>query len=193
MAGHSLVAAVAATTVETVRAITPDQLGAPTPCQEYDVRRLLNHLHYWGPSLEGAARKEPVAPPAECEQDVDLTGGDWAGRLEVQCDRLVAGWRLPAAWEGTTQMGGPTPLPASMIGGMVVTELVVHGWDLARATGQQPRWDDEVLAFVHEEVARTAEHGREMGVYGPAVPVPGTAPVLDRILGLTGRDPGWPG
>ena len=47
-----------------------------------------------------------------------------------------------------------------------------------------------MLTFVHAEVLATAETGRAMGVYGPEVPVPATAPMLDRLLGLTGRDPG---
>jgi hypothetical protein len=59
------------------------------------------------------------------------------------------------------------------------------------ATGQRPGWPAELLEFVHEEVAKTAEQGRAMDVYGPAVTVPDDAPLLDRILGLTGRDPKW--
>jgi len=90
-------------------------------------------------------------------------------------------------------MGSPMELPAPMIGGMVLGEFVVHGWDLARATGQAPEWDDDVLSFVHRELELTAEQGRAMGVYKDRVAVPDTAPLLDRILGLTGRHPGWTG
>jgi uncharacterized protein (TIGR03086 family) len=78
-----------------------------------------------------------------------------------------------------------------MIGGMVVCEMVAHGWDLARATGQKPRWDDDLLGYVHEEVTRTAGQGRQMGAYGPEVPVPAPSSTLDRTLGLIGRDPDW--
>jgi uncharacterized protein (TIGR03086 family) len=191
MQPHALVALAAGPTMETIRAIAPGQLGAPTPCSGFDVRRLINHLLFWGPSLAGAARKEPVQPPAQSEQDVNLAGPDWAARLEAQIDDIVSSWGAPAAWEGVTRMGGPMELPADMIGGMVVGELLVHGWDLARATGQSPSWGDDVLELTYEMVAKTADQGREMGVYGPEVPVPGGAAVLDRILGLTGRDPGW--
>jgi uncharacterized protein (TIGR03086 family) len=191
MHGHALIAIAAAPTVATVRAIRADQLDAPTPCSKYDVHALINHLLFWGPSLEGAARKEPVAPPAASEQDVNLAAGAWADKIEAQIDRLVTAWSEPDAWEGTTQMGGPTAMPASMIGGMVLGELVVHGWDLARATGQEPRWDDGVLKFLYCEVEQTAEQGRKMGVYGDQVHVPATASVLDQTLGLAGRDPNW--
>jgi uncharacterized protein (TIGR03086 family) len=78
-----------------------------------------------------------------------------------------------------------------MIGGMVLGEFVVHGWDLARATGHEAGWDDTVLEFALDWLGPTAEQGRAMAVYGPAVPVPTSAPALDRVLGLTGRDPRW--
>jgi uncharacterized protein (TIGR03086 family) len=86
-------------------------------------------------------------------------------------------------------MGGPTEMPASLVGGMVIGEIVVHAWDLAKATGQNPEWDEDVLRFIHKEVEAGAQQGRDMGVYGPEVPVPADAPALHRILGLTGRDP----
>lgn len=186
-----LVARAASPLLEIIRGIKPDQFHAQTPCAEYDVRKLVNHLLFWGPSLEGAGRKVTVAPPAEAEADLDLTEGDWLATLEAHVERTVAAWSQAAAWEGTTRMGGPMELPASLVGGMVVGELVVHGWDLARATGQYPTWDDDLVAYVHEEVAKNAEQGREMGVYGPKVAIPASSPTLDRVLGLTGRDPAW--
>lgn len=171
-----------------VHAITPDQLANPTPCGEFDVRALVNHLLYWGPSLAGAGRREVVPPP---ESGVDLTAGDWRGDLLAQLNRLVSAWAPPQAWEGDTRVVGPTTTPSRVIGGMIVCELAVHGWDLSSATGQPLSLDDELLTYLHEEVAAGAEQGREMGVYGPEVPVPADAPTLDRILGLTGRDPAW--
>ena len=191
MDGHSLVAAAAEPTAAVIRGIRADQLGVPTPCREYDVRGLVNHLLFWGPSLVAAAGGQAVPPPAATEREADLAGGDWAGRLGAYLDAVVAAWGEPAAWRGTTRLGGPTELPADMVGGMVLGELVVHGWDLARATGQPVSWDGEVLAVLLDEVAKTAEQGRAMGVYGPAVPVPDSAPPLHRVLGLTGRNPDW--
>lgn len=190
MSGAQFLARAAAPLVEIIRNIHPDQLTAPTPCAEYDVRKLVNHLLFWGPSLEAAARKEVVSPPAEAEADVDLTEGDWAAALETHVDRTVGTWSEPGAWEGITHMGG-VELPASLVGGMVVGELVVHGWDLAQATGQHPAWDDDLLGYLHAEIANSAEQGREMGVYGPEFAVPGSSFRLDQVLGLTGRNPTW--
>jgi len=179
MREHELIALAAPPTLAVLRAIRADQLTAPTPCADYTVQDLLDHLVYWGPGLARASRhSDGVAPP----------GGD---PLERQIEQLVAAWSVPAAWQGMTSMGGPHEMPARMIGAMAIGELVVHGWDLARATGQQATWDETLIAFLHDEVAKTAELGREMQAYGAEVPVPGTAPTLDRMLGLTGRDPHW--
>ena len=174
-----------------VHTITPDQLANPTPCAEYDVRALVNHLLFWGPSLEAAGRKEIVPPPAAAESDVDLTAGDWRATLLTQLDRTAEAWTPKEAWEGAARIIGPTETPAPVLGSMIATELVVHGWDLAAATGQTPALDGDLLAYLHEEVSAGAEQGRQMGVYGPEVLVPAGAPTLDRVLGLTGRDPAW--
>lgn len=103
----------------------------------------------------------------------------------------MTAWSEQEAWEGSTTMGGLDPMPAALIGGMVVSEIVVHGWDLGRALEQHPSWDPAVLGFVLGEVTATAELGRGMGIYADAVPVPDLAPVLDRLLGVTGRDHHW--
>lgn len=191
MQRQELIGRAAAQTIEVARSITTDQLDAPTPCRDYSARQVISHLLLWAPSLAGAARKEAVAPPAASDREVDLTDGDWSARLEADLSRLATAWSDPAAWEGETQLGGPDAMPAAMIGGMVCTELVIHGWDLARATDQKPEWDEEVVAFAYRELVATAGQGREMGVYGPEVAVPEAASTLDRALGLSGRDPAW--
>lgn len=164
---------------DVARAIEPGQLTNRTPCAEFDVRELVHHLLYWGPSLEGAGRKENVPP-----SDADVA--DWRGALLAQLTRTVDAWTPASAWEGTTSMG-----PAQVIGEMIVGEFLVHGWDLARATGQRYEPPADLLAYAHDGIAAGAEQAREMGIYGPEVSVPADAPLLDRILGLTGRDPVW--
>ena len=176
-------------TIEVVRGIRSDQLDAATPCEDFRVARLIQHLRFWAPSLAGAAHRREMPPPAAAESEVDLT--DWHARLEADLKQVASAWSDPVAWGGETRLGGPDPVPATMIGGMACTELVVHGWDLARATDQKPVWDDEVVTFAFSELVATAELGRQMGAYGPEVAVPREAPTLDRALGLTGRDPAW--
>jgi uncharacterized protein (TIGR03086 family) len=172
----SLIGLAVPPTVAVVRGVKPDRLDAPTPCREWTVRQLIDHLLEWGPALVAAGRK---AEPTK------------SGDLEAVYDDLVAAWSEPAAWQGTTRVGGPQELPATMIGGMVLGEVVIHGWDLARATGQDVDWDPGLLEVVHREIVATAEMGRGMGIYDPAVPVPVSRSILARTLGLTGRDPDW--
>ena len=157
------------------RAIESEQLTNPTPCSEFDVHALVHHLLYWGPPLAAAGRKESVAP-----SDMDMTA--WREALAAQLTRTVEAWAPASAWEGTTSMG-----PASTVGEMLVGELLVHAW----ATDQPLDVPDDLVAYVYDGVAASADQGREMGVYGPEVPVPAGAPMLDRLLGLTGRDPAW--
>lgn len=178
----------AQTIVTIINAIKPDQLDATTPCRDFDVRALISHLLHWGPVLEGAATKQSAAP-----LDGPETGHapeDWARTLGEQIARTSSAWSAPQAWTGMAPFG-PAELPAHVVGGMVVTELVVHGWDLAHATGQHATWDVDLLGFLYDEVKDHAETGRSMGVYASEVPVLSDSPLIDRIVALTGRDPRW--
>lgn len=174
---------------EIVRAAALTTPSAPTPCAEWDRAALVRHLLYWAPFLAAAGRQKSPVPVADREQDVDLV--DWPDALQAAWSDVAAAWSHPAAWAGTTSMGSPDPQPAALIGGMVLGELVVHGSDLARTAGLQPRWPADVLRATHEAVAGMADEGRAMGIFGSEVPVPTTAPLLDRTLGLAGRDPAW--
>jgi hypothetical protein len=83
--------------IDVVNGIKPDQLGEPTPCSDYDVRKLLNHLLYWGPSLEGGARKEIVPPPVAPESEVDIPA-DWQPALVAYLEKITESWSDPVAW-----------------------------------------------------------------------------------------------
>lgn len=167
-----------------------DDLAAPTPGAGYDVRGLLNHLLYWGPWLLAAGRREDPPSPGAGEPAAALVGPDWAAELEKQTETLVDVFGSPAAWTGMTALG-TTPLPASVVGDMVLGEFVLHGWDLARASGQDLHCPPETALAVHASAVTMGEQARSMGVYGPLVEVPAGAPALDRALGAAGRDPAW--
>ena len=85
---------------------------------------------------------------------------------------------------------GGVDLPGEVAGVVALDELVIHGWDLAKATGQPAGYDGPELDAVHEMVQQFRAGGIE-GLFGPLVDVPDDAPLLDRILGLAGRDPDW--
>lgn len=186
LAAAPLMDAAAAPHADLVRAAARTPLDAPTPCATWDLRALLGHLLAWTPVLAATGRRQAVALP---DEGTDLVVGDWPATLDAARHELVAAWRDPAAWTGTVTMGGPDALPADMIGGMVLGELVVHGWDLGRSVGRTPDWPPEVLEAALTAVSGMAEQGRGMGVFADEVPLAGSASTLDRVLALSGRDP----
>jgi uncharacterized protein (TIGR03086 family) len=185
-----LIERAAAPLLDLIPALEP-HLDARTPCTDYTVRGLINHLLFWAPSLTGGATKEAITPPAVSEEDLDLTTGDCLATLAASINTTVKAWSDPAAWQGTTHMGSPMELPAPLVGAMIAGEFLVHGWDLARAAGRDLSVDNNVAERLVGELAETAELGRQMGIFGPEVVVDENAPALHRILGLTGRDPQW--
>lgn len=183
-----LVPTVAAVT-ELVAGVRDDQLDGPTPCAETSVAALLDHLHGLAVGLRLAAEKQPTGAPAASAGGLPV---DWRSRIPRELDELATAWRDPAAWQGTSAPGG-VELPASWAGRVALNEVLVHGWDLAAATGQPYAPDAAAVAACIEygdEFAAAVPDGRD-SIYGPVVPVPADAPALDRLLGLTGRDPRW--
>jgi len=176
--------------VEVANNVKPDQLDAPTPCPDWDVRALVNHLMLWSAFRSELAARKQTADDSLTEETDFTRERDWAATLESQLNRAVTAWGEPGATDGDTGLAGGS-MPARMIGMMMVGELVVHGWDLARATGQHLPVDDTVVGTVHEMLAGMAPQGREMGAFGAEVTVPDDAPPLAKVLGMSGRDPGW--
>jgi uncharacterized protein (TIGR03086 family) len=170
--------------------VTDEQLTAATPCSDYALRNLLGHLLGLSVALRDAARKDLGAttdtPPASAVPDI---GPDWRAELPKALDELAEAWRDPAAWTGATRAGG-VDLPGAVAGAVATDELVIHGWDLARATGQEYVPDPAALESAHGFL-RAAADSPNGGIFGPVVPVPAEAPLLDRAVGLSGRDPGW--
>lgn len=102
---------------------------------------------------------------------------------------LVEAWRSPDAWEGMTQAGG-VDLPAQVAGLVALDELVLHGWDLARATGQDYQCDDATAAACMQFVGQF-DTGGTPGLFGPAVAVGDDSSAFEQVLARSGRDPHW--
>ncbi|WP_030170762.1 TIGR03086 family metal-binding protein [Spirillospora albida] len=174
-------------------AIPDSALTGPTPCADLDVATLLDHVHGLAIAFRQAAAKDLDGPSQPPEFGASSLDPEWRTRIPELLDDLVAAWQAPDAWTGMTEAGG-VQLPGDVAGSVALNELIVHGWDLARATGRPyTAGEDEVeacLEFVRPAVEETGGKGVD-GLFGPAVPVPGDAAPLDRLLGLTGRDPSW--
>ncbi|WP_040813525.1 TIGR03086 family metal-binding protein [Nocardia concava] len=177
----------AATAVEAVAAaVTDADLDRPTPALP-TVRDMLAHVLGFTEGFRQGATKEAIGnsqPPAPAPLP-----GDWRDRIPAQLKSLVAAWREPEAWDGETEVGGVLA-PAAQMALFALDELVVHGWDLARATGQDYAPADQDLAVLLGFLRDTPREGIP-GLFGPVVEVPAEGSLLDRVVGLTGRDPAW--
>lgn len=178
-----------------VTAIPDDALGGLTPCTESTVGDLVDHVVGLTAAFTTAAAKSfggddgSQAPSANAAN----LSPSWRTEIPVALAALADAWRDPEAWTGMTKAGG-VDLPGEVAGLVALDELVVHGWDLAVATGQPYETDAATLEACRTFVDQFSGPGHEeerQGLFGPEVDVPADAPALDRLIGATGRDPGW--
>jgi uncharacterized protein (TIGR03086 family) len=190
--GPALMAAAAAEAARVVAGVPGHPMDAPTPCDDWDLRTLVNHVILWTAySAERRAHGESVA---EDLMTKDFTADPgFAQDYAAQIDRAVTAWSDPAAWERELGVMG-SGTPAADVAAMLIAEMVLHGWDIARATGQEYACDEAVAANVLATVEAQGELFRQYQGFAAIVPLPGDedgATVLDRALSLSGRDPHW--
>ena len=174
--------------------VDEDRLGAPTPCGESTVGDVLDHIDGLAQAFAAAATKDagPMTstPPAP---DGARLSANWRVDIPDHVAALAQAWTDPSAWEGMTQVGGVT-LPGEIAGRIALNEIVLHAWDLACGTGQPYRQDPGSLEscltslwamYPPEDLAR------RKGIFGAPVDVPEDAPLVDRVVAFSGRDPGW--
>lgn len=179
---------------ELVTSVGDDQLGAPTPCPLYTVGDLIEHVGGLTLAFTAAATKAG-GPYAEQQASGDASRlpQDWRTRIPRDLDALAQAWREPGAWAGTTRIAA-VDSPAVMAGLAVADELVVHGWDVARATGQAYSAEPELLSatrsFLDQFASPDAPAGPDVP-FGPSREPPDDASPLDQVIALAGRDPAW--
>lgn len=168
-----------------------DALDGWTPCDGWTVEALIDHCLVWSIGLRLAAEKAP-AMPRDTELPTVAVLTDWRTTLDAQVVALAEAWRAPEAWTGTT-VAGTLKLPAPIMGRSVLAELIVHGWDLATATGL-PYPED--LAPVDELAplfagSRNRRPGATWQPYGAEITSTDTTTPFDRLIASSGRDPRW--
>jgi uncharacterized protein (TIGR03086 family) len=175
------------TTERIVAGIRPEQLSEPTPCKEWDVRTLVDHTTTVLTRFRSTALRQPP-PEGAATGDAD---DDFIGAYRAAAGSTLAAWSGPGALEGNCQMPFGAEWPATTAAGINVTDTLVHGWDLAKATGQDPALDPALAAAVLEfcRTAITDEIRAGRGAFGPMVPVPDDASATDRLVGFLGRQP----
>ena len=189
--GPALMAAAAA---ETARAVTGAAKTAPldtkTPCPDWDLRTLLNHTILWTAySAERRAHGESVAEDL-MSKDFTAEPG-YAETYQAQIANAVHAWSDPEVWAGDRSVMG-SAMPAADIAAMLIMEMVLHGWDVAKAVGQDYHCSGELAQAVLQTVQAQGDMFRQYQGFAAIVPVPDDAPAFDRALGLSGRNPSWP-
>lgn len=172
----------------TVADVRPDEYGAATPCPEYTVRDLCNHLVSVVRRLTVMGTGGDFFSVPHFAEDV--ADGEWSVAWAAAAKELTAVWSDPAVLG--RRIGLPWgPVPGAAAAVIYTNELVLHTWDIAKATGRPPQWDPEVLAgpLAHMHEAVPAEPRTPPVPFGPVVEVPDDAPDIDRLVGWYGRRP----
>ena len=169
--------------------VADGQWDDPTPCTEWDVRTLVNHVVYeerWTVPLFAGASIEEVGDRFEG----DLLGDEpvaAAREAAAQTEAVVA---EPGALDRTVQLSfGDTP--AEEYVRQLLADYLVHAWDLAVAIGADPKLDPDAVRECATWFADREALYRQSGSIGPRVDVPVDADEQDRLIAGFGRDPDW--
>lgn len=163
--------------------IRPDQGSLATPCAGWDVQALVTHLI--GSCRRFKARAEdrdvaslPPVEPASFQQALD-----W---LVDDARQAAKAWRTPGALE--REVDSPMGrLKGTFMANITLTELVIHGWDLAHATGQRPLLDESVAADLLAAAKVNVKPEMRGAAFGPEQAAPAGASTLDQLAAFLGR------
>jgi uncharacterized protein (TIGR03086 family) len=174
-----------ATTALFVRGVGFQQLTAPTPCEGWDVRDLLNHLvggNFWVRPLVSGETIDHVGD----RLDGDLLGDDILEAYDRSAEEAAGAFLAPGA------LGQPVavsygPVPARVYCGHRLIDVLIHGWDLARATGQDATLPSDLVEVCTRVVAPQAELLAGSGAFGTLVELGDDADPQARLLAVLGR------
>lgn len=174
-------------TATVLAAVRPEQYDRTTPCAPMTVRDLVDHVVGWVQVFAaGSAGRTHEGDPTAFH-----AGTDPSAEFRAAADELLEGWRAHGLDREVRSFSGGM-MPGRMIFGMTVMEYLCHGWDLARATGQEPGYPEaaaELALASAIEILLPQYRGPDS--FGDAVEVPADAPAIDRFVAFMGRDPGW--
>lgn len=164
-----------------VAAIKPDQLHASTPCDDYDVDGLLQHLiggNFWVAPLVDGKTIEQVGNTLERAFDRD--------EYQASADEADAAFSSPGAMERPVAVSYG-PVPAEVYAGHRFIDVLIHGWDLAKATGQDTALDPELVEACWTVISPQMELLKGSGMFGSEVAVPDDADGQTKLLAVLGR------
>lgn len=183
-----LLTGVLSKTGDVIEGVGADQLNLPTPCDDYDVEALLNHIVGWLLVFEAGGHGRSYEGDAANHR----CGADPAREFRTAAASLVAGWEKYGFDRQVAMMGGE--MPGEMVFNMTVMEYLTHGWDLAVATGQPIPFTEQEAAetLIRAEATLPPKYRGENMPFGEIVPVGEYASAVDRLVAFLGRDPASP-
>ena len=153
-----------------------EQLDTTTPCDEWDVRTLMNHMLDTQKYFVGAARGEDASPPSPTPPE--LLGDDPVADFErARAETLTVYGKA-----GVIEKTGPSL-------GIAFSDQLLHGWDLAKATNQDATMPDGLPEAAYEMIHGRFTEDQRKGVFKPEIKVGPDASAQDKLLAYTGRDP----
>jgi uncharacterized protein (TIGR03086 family) len=169
--------------------VRPDQWTGPTPCTEWDVRALVNHVVYeqrWMVPLFAGATIAEVGDRFEG----DLLGDSPDATVDEAAEQAKATVAAPGAMDTTVHLSfGETP--SREYAYQLFADHLIHAWDLAVAIGADPTLDPDAVDELARWFVDQEDSYRQVGAIGPRVEVPASAGTQDRLIGAFGRDPDW--
>ena len=174
-------------THEVVANIRKDHLDNPTPCEEWNVAHVLDHLIGGCITVAAGARGEKSAAIGEPGN----LGEDYVESFRTASQGAIDAFREPGALDKEfTFPWGDTPAPMALH--LALADMVVHGWDVAKGTGQDYEPDADIAEEIYGFVTQMMEPNGEMprrSAFGPPIDVPQDAPPADKMLAYVGRKP----
>jgi uncharacterized protein (TIGR03086 family) len=174
-------------TREIVARIHDDRWGAPTPCAGWDVRALLSHVvagNWWASRLAAGATIEEVGDAYEG----DVLGPSPLGAYHESAEAAARVFEAPGALDAPCAVSYG-PVPGEVYAGHRFVDVLVHGWDLAVATGQDTTLDPALVDAAWTVIEPQLDMLRASGQFGTERAVPDGAPAQDRLLLVVGRTP----
>ena len=163
-----------------VARVRPDQYDDKTPCVEWTVRELLEHMIGVVERFGALASGRAPAPFS--------LGTDPAAQLQEAAAGAMAGWRTPGVFDRIVD-GGPGPMPGRALARINLLDTATHTWDLATATGQPSALPDDVAVAALEASRATITPEIRRGRFDPEVAAPAGATPTDVLVAFLGRTP----
>lgn len=168
-----------------VNAVGEGQWHDPTPCTDWDVRVLVNHVtveQLWVPPLVGGSTVADVGD----RLDGDQLGSDPVGAWEAALKDSLASFGAAGALDGTVVLSRGE-MPTAEYCWEMTTDALIHSWDLARGIGADEMLDGELVEAVYERTLPFADELQKTGMFAPPIPTSTDAPLPTKLLAIFGR------